>query len=187
METASLDNGFTLRDAVHLHVRGDSPVDNVSCFSFCGSSPRAWRQQGNRSVKAKPDRFISTCVETATTPLSKTDRPAVHLHVRGDSSGETPAEARGVGSSPRAWRQLCGVKVVGERLRFISTCVETAPAARDEPHASQVHLHVRGDSESNSIASSIEPGSSPRAWRQPVRYDVVNRRRRFISTCVETA
>ena len=55
------------------------------------------------------------------------------------------SRSRGIGSSPRAWRQHVRIVDVETACRFISTCVETASPARGDRLTVKVHLHVRGD------------------------------------------
>ncbi len=172
-----------------------------------GSPPRAWRQLLHRISNSYRLRFTSTCVETAlfvhnpaplfrftSTCVETASRSkgrcavhSVHLHVRGDSDHESSDCHFRYGSPPRAWRQLNLHALKRRHARFTSTCVETAAEACRAQALATVHLHVRGDSPFGLEDPLGDYGSPPRAWRQPVRRFLLDRGRRFTSTCVETA
>ena len=146
-----------------------------------------WRQQPDACRASPSCRFISTCVETACDMPPHPSPQPVHLHVCGDSALIWRNSAAWYGSSPRVWRQHNPAGCKLPAFRFISTCVETAPGTGTLVKVDPVHLHVCGDSAGHSHRKLGAHGSSPRVWRQ--RSSSIGRRvrKRFISTCVETA
>ena len=109
---------------------------------------------------------------------------SVHPHVRGEYNNDSIDIPLSFGSSPRAW----GIHLFGraqhDGVRFIPTCVGNTIGRTAATRAASVHPHVRGEYNRVSALSSLENGSSPRAWG--IRFKRIMRKkgRRFIPTCV---
>ena len=187
VETANATRRKKCRSSVHLHVCGDSVLTVMRAGSQLGSSPRVWRQPFMPDDERTAERFISTCVETASRSCSPTGPCQVHLHVCGDSESRRRSTSRPLGSSPRVWRQHSVAESDSCHRRFISTCVETAVFGVRGMTGTTVHLHVCGDSDGHNFDPHCQNGSSPRVWRQLMRTVETIGCQRFISTCVETA
>ena len=134
------------RSTVHPHVRGDSVRGEPQAGRSAGSSPRAWGQRSrcagaHRSNGSSPrawgqrfarrgrwarERFIPTCVGTASAGNARAPGRSVHPHVRGDSVSLSAVTVTVRGSSPRAWGQQLHRGRRRPRPRFIPTCVGTA-------------------------------------------------------------
>ena len=172
---------------VHPHVRGDSRSCPLGNRWWGGSSPRAWGQPQGQPVPPARQRFIPTCVGTASRRGSCGSHTPVHPHVRGDSEARRGRGKSYCGSSPRAWGQL-EVEGGPERApRFIPTCVGTACVSLGVLRGRSVHPHVRGDSIRWASDYPPDGGSSPRAWGQRASGQGAFCRARFIPTCVGTA
>ncbi len=130
---------------VHLHVRGDVPVQAAAGGRVAGSPPRAWRRYHRWSQLSIHTRFTSTCVETFAFASRFAFAVPVHLHVRGDVEYYLFSLQCCPGSPPRAWRRWRRTKPQKLASRFTSTCVETFTVCPVAASITSVHLHVRGD------------------------------------------
>ena len=164
--TARTKASRCVAEAVHPHMRGDSPTSGVDVAIRDGSPPHAWGQQTSRDNAATPQRFTPTCVGTAIVAVPDLKVATVHPHMRGDSRLARGSALPFEGSPPHAWGQH---KTYPNRImsqRFTPTCVGTAEALRPPPCFSRftptcvgtayhltvqsksigVHPHMRGDS-----------------------------------------
>ncbi len=112
---------------VHLHARGDARRLCASLIILYGSPPRAWRRSLLRVSTSCGLRFTSTRVETLSKRPLQQPNQAVHLHARGDASGDSCCQSDDGGSPPRAWRRFSWWQLRSARHRFTSTRVETLP------------------------------------------------------------
>ena len=113
--------------------------------------------------------------------------PPVHPHVRGDGGHRRVHNRLLLGSPPRAWGRLPGLKDSHGVQRFTPTCVGTAVRGRREWRQTAVHPHVRGDGVRSSSYRRSLCGSPPRAWGRRDQQELRHLVERFTPTCVGTA
>jgi len=172
------------RVSVHPHVRGEHSVPLQMILTQTGSSPRAWGACGDPELFAGAARFIPTCVGSIACPVAADPPPPVHPHVRGEHCNFSGSVNYLLGSSPRAWGALNSPPPQSEAARFIPTCVGSIAPAALVPLNPAVHPHVRGEHEIEILDFIGADGSSPRAWGAWRRGGEMERRQRFIPTCV---
>ena len=194
---------------VHPHGRGDGRSTCRRYSRTDGSPPRAWgrprfpiRVGGGRRFTptgvgtaggwpvwgvGSDVGFTPTGVGTASPDSSRTSKPWVHPHGRGDGSICLSASTRGTGSPPRAWGRLLLPDRDLAEDRFTPTGVGTAWPPRADPARAGVHPHGRGDG--INLSGSLIPadGSPPRAWGRRGRDRPLPRVERFTPTGVGTA
>ena len=94
----------------------------------------------------------------------KSERFAVHPHVRGERDAEVPCLMYPYGSSPRAWGTAKFDGIHSLLRRFIPTCVGNGTQPIPWPCPLPVHPHVRGERVPGANEGRGLGGSSPRAW-----------------------
>ena len=149
---------------VHPHVRGEYCLSLHGLGNEDGSSPRAWGIRGHRLRPRWRRRFIPTCVGNTERVHPCEEKQAVHPHVRGEYVGAGIADAKLLGSSPRAWGIHPMDMVSVWYPRFIPTCVGNTLAGGGVRKRGAVHPHVRGEYRGVPAAVTAGGGSSPRAW-----------------------
>ena len=129
-----------------------------------GSSPRAWGTRHDPAGTNPARRFIPTGVGNSRVPAALERNCPVHPHGRGELSAAFLAASSPAGSSPRAWGTRRSDRWQRFDPRFIPTGVGNSQATKPPLCTLAVHPHGRGELSSQIVASSGNPGSSPRAW-----------------------
>src|SRR5699024_9615926 len=106
--------------------------------------PRAWGLPYRPRTLVAFVRSIPTCVGPAVHDRPLGTDPAVHPHVRGACSQNTPMQIKMGGPSPRAWGLLLGHAGWVGVGRSIPTCVGPAARTGGGTPGGAVHPHVRG-------------------------------------------
>src|SRR5438552_3810196 len=89
---------------------------------------------------------------------------AVHPHARGEHQAVAAQSVDRVGSPPRAWGTLIGIRFGVLQSRFTPTRVGNTSATDPCHRGTSVHPHARGEHEALCLRLLDEIGSPPRAW-----------------------
>ena len=169
---------------VHPHVCGEHTAKALEELKKLGSSPRVWGTLQDLVDYAVRVRFIPTCVGNTAGSSAAHGRGSVHPHVCGEHGVYLVVSLGWYGSSPRVWGTRYRATVLGDRKRFIPTCVGNTRSGTESPGVRPVHPHVCGEHVAAVTVRVRVIGSSPRVWGTHQAGRGIPPGPRFIPTCV---
>ena len=110
----------------HPHAYGDKVFGTVDLGTDEGSSPRVWGQAGYLKMYSFDLRIIPTRMGTSTLKNYTCLQLGDHPHAYGDKCAIIKSHFPVIGSSPRVWGQVVGIKLIAIILRIIPTRMGTS-------------------------------------------------------------
>ncbi len=164
-------------------MRGEHPINCISCGSGIGSSPHA---RGTRLFDRHAHvilRFIPACAGNTRHHQHYVVRAPVHPRMRGEHRMSHAKSISSRGSSPHARGTRRIASAAADRPRFIPACAgNTVYAARIRSFL-PVHPRMRGEHATTGGRIKETCGSSPHARGTPQFNAVHARHQRFIPAC----
>ena len=148
----------------HPHGRGEKRGLRVVNHGRTGTSPRAWGEAAAAARTTAGGRNIPTGVGRSPAASAARLPWAEHPHGRGEKGAIAGRPVRVLGTSPRAWGEADLRRVLLQQFRNIPTGVGRSrrPATRCCPGSE--HPHGRGEKAMKRTLTTVDLGTSPRAW-----------------------